>query len=143
MILRELKPPGYFDQHEVGPWAAFLPSQTSQTSLQGCISQPAHAALAGRLANALNGKLFPAAPEKVIDAIGNHDAGWAGMDLHALEEASDSTPLSFVSISSKIAVQAWRKSISHAIRQSALSGYESFAAFWDSATYFLFTFARS
>jgi hypothetical protein len=33
-----------------GAWAVFVPSQTVRISLQGCISQPAHAALAGRLA---------------------------------------------------------------------------------------------
>ena len=29
-----------------GAWAVFVPSQTVRISLQGCISQPAHAALA-------------------------------------------------------------------------------------------------
>jgi hypothetical protein len=79
--------------------------------------------LAGRLANALNGKLFQAVPEEIIGAIGSHDAGWAETDIPALEEAALSCPISFVSTPSAVAVQAWRRSISYAMERSPLSAY--------------------
>jgi hypothetical protein len=106
-----------------GAWAAFVPSQIEHISLQGCISQPAHAALAGRLAAALNGKIFEAVQQEILDAIANHDAGWSEEDLAALEQAEHNPPVSFISMPAVIAVQAWRRSIEYAASRSPLSGY--------------------
>jgi hypothetical protein len=86
--------------------AAFLPSHTGRISLQGCICQPAHAALAGRLAAALDGKSFEALQEEILDTITNHDAGWSEEDLAALEQAEHNPPMSFISMPDVIAVQA-------------------------------------
>ena len=123
MILRTIKQRRYPNKPEGGAWAAFLQSQAANGSIVGCISQPAHAALAGRLAVVLNGRLFDKAPEEIIGSIGSHDAGWSEVDITALEEAEYSQPVSFVSISPKIAVRAWRQSIAEAERESPLSAY--------------------
>lgn len=123
MILRTIKPPTYPSKPEGGAWAAFLQSQAADASILGCISQPAHAALAGRLAVVLNGRLFDTAPEHIIGSIGSHDAGWSEVDIAALEEAEYSQPVSFVSIPPAIAVRAWRRSIAEAESKSPLSAY--------------------
>ena len=103
-----------------GPWAKFVESQNIYDPVLGCISQPAHAALSGRLAAVLNGKLFSEVPEEVIAAIGNHDVGWAQFDLAALEDAERIFPLSFISMPPAISVSAWRRSIAEAQSRSPL-----------------------
>jgi hypothetical protein len=118
MILRTIKPPGHPSITEDGAWAAFALSQTTNASILGYISQPAHAALAGRLAICLNGQLFGEVPNEVIEIIRRHDRGWADIDLVALESAGEIPPMSFISTPSAIAVQAWRKSIAEAETRS-------------------------
>ena len=104
-------------------WAAFIPSQATDGSILGYISQPAHAALAGRLAIALNGQLFDEIPDEIVETIGRHDTGWSEVDLAALEDAEHTQPMSFVSTPSAIAVRAWRRSIAEAERKSPQSAY--------------------
>src|SRR3954447_14275187 len=58
-------------------WPAFARTQQHAHDFVGCISQPAHAALAARLATALDPGIFGALPPDVIDSIGCHDTGWA------------------------------------------------------------------
>jgi hypothetical protein len=121
MVLRTIEPAASPDSGKDGARAAFVPSHTGWISLQGCISQPAHAALAGRLAAALNGKIFEALQEEILDSIANHDAGWSEEDLAALEQAEHNPPMLFISM--PVAVQAWRRSIEYAASRSQLSGY--------------------
>jgi hypothetical protein len=83
MILRTALPSAYEANPPAELWAKFVESQSTGTPVLGYISQPAHAALSGRLAASLNGKLFSEVPEEVITAIGNHDPGWAELDLSA------------------------------------------------------------
>jgi hypothetical protein len=123
MILRAALPSEYEANPAAESWAEFVESQNASTSVLGYISQPAHAALSGRLAAALNGRLFGQVPEEVIAAIGNHDAGWAQSDLAALEDAERSLPLSFVSTPTAISVSAWRRSIAEAQSSSPLSTF--------------------
>jgi hypothetical protein len=123
MILRTIKPSGHPSRAEGGAWEAFVPSQATNASILGCISQPAHAALAGRLAICLNGHLFDEVPDEVIEIIGRHDRGWSDIDLVALESAEEIQPMSFISTAPAIAVQAWRRSIAEAETRSALSAY--------------------
>ena len=123
MILRTIKPSGSPSRSEDGAWAAFIPSQATDGSILGYISQPAHAALAGRLAIALNGQLFDEIPDEIVETIGRHDTGWSEVDLAALEDAEHTQPMSFVSTPSAIAVRAWRRSIAEAERKSPQSAY--------------------
>jgi hypothetical protein len=103
-------------------WPAFAKTQQRADTIAGCISQPAHAALAAQLATALNAGLFGALPPEVLDAIGRHDAGWAEPDLAALECIGEKQPQSFVAYPSEGAVQSWRKSIREAEARSPLAG---------------------
>jgi hypothetical protein len=108
-------------------WPAFAktqqvpPGNISET-FAGCISQPAHAALAAQLAQALKSEIIGPLPPEVIDAIGRHDAGWAGPDLAALEYIGEKQPQSFVAYPAEGAVDAWRKSIREAETRSPLAG---------------------
>ncbi len=103
-------------------WAAFASTQQRAHDFVGCISQPAHAALAARLASALVPAIFGALPAEVIDSIDRHDDGWAESDLAALERAGEREPQSFVAYPPQDAVAAWRRSIRHAEERSALAG---------------------
>jgi hypothetical protein len=123
MIRRAALPPAYEENSAAELWANFVESQSTSTPILGCISQPAHAALSGRLAASLNGKLFSEVPEEVIAAIGNHDVGWAQPDLAALEDAERIFPLSFISMPAAISVSAWRRSIAEAQCRSPLSTF--------------------
>ena len=123
MILRAALTPASQANPAAEPWAKFVESQNTYIPVLGYISQPAHAALSGRLAASLNGKLFSEVPEEVIAAIGNHDVGWAQPDLAALEDAEHRSPLSFISMPAAISVNAWRKSIAEAQCRSPLSTF--------------------
>jgi Protein of unknown function (DUF3891) len=103
-------------------WPAFAKTQQRAESVAGCISQPAHAALAAQLATALNPDTFGPLPPEVIDAIGRHDAGWAESDLAALECIGEKQPQSFLAYPPEGAVQSWRKSIREAETRSPLAG---------------------
>jgi hypothetical protein len=120
MILR-IDPTGTEPATGQGAWQAFANSQHAH-DFAGCISQPAHAALAGRLAAALNQDIFGTLAPDVIDTIGRHDAGWAEPDLAALECAEAKQPQSFVAHPAEGAVTAWRKSIREAEARSPLAG---------------------
>jgi hypothetical protein len=94
-------------------WQAFAkiqepPTLSTPGTLAGCITQPAHAALAARLAAALDPSVFGALPPEVIDAISRHDAGWAEPDLAALECVGEKQPHSFLAYPVEAAVDAWR-----------------------------------
>jgi hypothetical protein len=123
MVLRTIKPSGSLSKLENGAWTTFVPSQAVDASILGYISQPAHAALAGRLALALNGQFFGQVPEEIVETIGKHDTGWAEVDLGALEDVEHTPPISFIFTPSAIAVRAWRKSIADAETRSPLSAY--------------------
>jgi hypothetical protein len=123
MILRTALPSAYEGNPAAEPWAKFVEGQNTYIPVLGYISQPARAALSGRLAAALNGTLFSEVPEEVIAAIGNHDAGWAQPDLAALEDAERIFPLSFISTPAVISVSAWRRSIAEAQSRSPLSTF--------------------
>ena len=105
-----------------GAWQAFANSQQHVRDFVGCISQPAHAALAAQLASALDPRIFGTLPPDVIESIGRHDAGWAESDLAALERAGEREPQSFVACLPQGAIAAWRRSIRHAEERSALAG---------------------
>jgi hypothetical protein len=108
-------------------WQAFAKTQqppplSTPGTLAGCITQPAHAALAARLAAALDPGVFGTLPPEVIDAIGCHDAGWAEPDLAALECVGEKQPHSFLGYPAEDTVDAWRNSIREAEGRSALAG---------------------
>ncbi len=103
-------------------WHALAKTQQPGIHSIACITQPAHAALAARLAAALNPGIFGPLPPEVIDTIGRHDSGWAEFDLAALECATEEQPQSFVTYPSEASVHAWRESVREAEARSPLAG---------------------
>ena len=103
-------------------WKAFAEVQQSDRETVGYVSQPAHAALAGQLARALNDKLFGTLTPQVLDAISRHDAGWTRADLSALGDNGTTRPVSFLSVPAESAVPVWRQSIEQAQERFPLEG---------------------
>ena len=104
-----------------GAWEAFASTQHGRR-YEGCVSQPAHAALAGRLAAALEDPVFGKLPPGVIDTVRLHDSGWAVPDLTALECCIEAQPHSFLTYPPEKAVEAWRRSLREAEARSLLDG---------------------
>jgi hypothetical protein len=102
-------------------WEAFARTQRSRRR-EGWVSQPAHAALAGRLAAALEDAVFGGLPREVIDTVRLHDTGWAVPDLTALECCVEAEPHSFLNYSPDKAVEAWRRSVREAESRSLVDG---------------------
>jgi hypothetical protein len=107
---------------EQNAWIAFAKTQQAAHDFAGCISQPAHAALAGRLAESFSPDIFGPMTPEVIDSIARHDAGWAGPDLAALESAGEKQPQSFIACTPQAMVEIWRRSIREAEARSLLGG---------------------
>lgn len=105
-----------------GAWQAFEQLQLSGQPISGCVTQPAHAALSGRLAALLEEGLFGPLPSEVTEAIGRHDSGWAVADLASLESARQTSPQGFLHYPAEETVEAWRNSIVYAERRSMLGG---------------------
>lgn len=103
-------------------WEVFRATQESLAEAIGLVSQPAHAALAGRIAAALQATAFGELPAEVVEIIGRHDIGWAEADLAGLESADRVPPISFLAYPVPGAVDAWRRSIRAAERRSPLTG---------------------
>jgi hypothetical protein len=101
-------------------WNAFAESQKLLPRVSGYVSQPAHAALAGRLAVALVPEVFGQLPAEVVEAVAQHDVGWSIDDLLALDSAIEGEPVSFLEVSSRQATEAWRRSIRAAEERSPL-----------------------
>lgn len=108
------------EQTEADMWQDFVSTQHPANTFSACITQPAHAALAGEIAALLSDDAFEPLPMEVLQCIGAHDAGWAQEDLRALETSG--LPASFLDVSPEGAVKAWRESIRLAWQHSRLSG---------------------
>jgi Protein of unknown function (DUF3891) len=119
MILRARHPP-HPDPASSG-WEAFVKTQRTRR-YEGLISQPAHAALAGRLAAALEDAVFGTIPREVIDTVRLHDAGWAVPDLTALECCVEEQPRSFLNEPPEKAVDSWRRSVREAEDRGLVDG---------------------
>jgi Protein of unknown function (DUF3891) len=80
------------------------------------VPQPAHAVLAGQLADALT--CFGELPPEIKRAIQMHDTGWASSDAQQIQRlrsggshAAHATPVSFIAIPPAEAEEAWTASI--------------------------------
>jgi hypothetical protein len=102
-------------------WEAFARTQRARR-YEGFVSQPAHAALAGRLAAALEDAVFGTLPPEVIDTVRLHDTGWAAPDLTALECCIEVKPHSFLNYPAEKAVEAWRRSVREAEARALVDG---------------------
>ncbi|MCU1312274.1 MAG: hypothetical protein JWM54_31 [Acidobacteriaceae bacterium] len=105
----------------LGAWEAFEKTQGARR-YEGYVSQPAHAALAGRIAAALEDDVFGRLPREVIDTVRLHDAGWAVPDLTALECCVEVHPHSFLNCPAEKAVEAWTRSVREAEARALVDG---------------------
>lgn len=103
-------------------WECFARTQQWTSRAVGCVSQPGHAALAGRLAGALEPAVFGDLPKEVLDTVRLHDAGWAFPDLMALECANEAAVHSFLQYPADRSVHAWSESMREAEQRCPLSG---------------------
>jgi hypothetical protein len=101
-------------------WSGFADSQKLPAGVSGYVSQPAHGALAGRLAASLVPEVFGSLPAEVVEAVAQHDLGWSIADLDALESVASRAPVSFLDVAPEQATQAWRRSIRAAEERSPL-----------------------
>ena len=92
---------GTADMGRVTPgWYGFAESQRLRAKVSGYVSQPAHAALAGRLALALIPEIFGELPAEVAEAVGQHDIGWSIAATAALDSAAMGEPVSIPDVPS-------------------------------------------
>jgi hypothetical protein len=104
-----------------GPSSAWGRVEAAQRSARlPCllVPQPAHAVLAGEIADGLLPASFGALPPEIVRAIQMHDTGWAASDAQQIQrlrsggpQAGKAVPISFVAIPPGEAVEAWTTSI--------------------------------
>jgi Protein of unknown function (DUF3891) len=80
------------------------------------VPQPAHAVLAGEIANALLPTAFGELPRAIKQAIQMHDTGWASSDAQQIQrlrgpQANSLAPVSFVAIPPAEMIEAWTASV--------------------------------
>jgi Protein of unknown function (DUF3891) len=82
------------------------------------VPQPAHAVLAGAMADGLRPEIFGELPPEIKRAIQMHDTGWAASDAQQIQRlraegphAGKAAPVSFVAVPPAETVEAWTASI--------------------------------
>jgi hypothetical protein len=135
MILRPLEPPASSAPggKYLSAWRAVEPLQ--RTSYENCwmITQPSHAALAGKIAAALSGPNVPTLEPELVRAIALHDAGWGMRDAQAVmasRSVQQSPPRSFLQVNVQEFLSAWTQSIDIALSTSAAGAYMVSRHFW-------------
>jgi hypothetical protein len=94
------------------------------------VPQPAHAVLAGDLAEALSPESFGELPREIKQTILMHDTGWAALDAAQIvrlrstsAHADHALPVAFTSNSPQEMVEAWAASINSVERLSPAGGF--------------------
>jgi Protein of unknown function (DUF3891) len=103
---------------ELGAWQRVEETQTHLQMPCLLVPQPAHAVLAGDLAEALLPESFGELPSEISQSILMHDTGWAMIDAAQIQrlrsdpaQANRSIPVAFPSNSPHEMVEAWTASI--------------------------------
>jgi len=109
------------------PWERIQEAQLEPELPCLLVPQPAHAVLAGDLADALLTKPFGALPPEIKQAILMHDTGWAMADAAQIQHLRSNTaraaqPISFVANSPQESAEAWTTSINSVERLCAPAG---------------------
>jgi hypothetical protein len=109
------------------PWKRIEEAQQEPRLPCLLVPQPAHAVLAGDLADALLDKAFGPLPPEIKQAILMHDTGWAMTDAAQIQHLRSETaraakPVSFVANSPQESAEAWTASINSVERMSPAGG---------------------
>lgn len=112
----------------VSAWQAVEETQHAKAAQHWFIPQPAHAALAGDMAQKLRPDLFGAIDSTIARCIALHDAGWSAADAAAIQALRSSKtgtirPLSFLDVAPADAVKAWTASIETTEKFAPVGGY--------------------
>lgn len=84
---------GSLDTGEPRPgWTGFAESQKLRASVSAYVSQPAHGALAGRLAASILPAVFGPLSAEAVEAVAQHDIGWSIADLAVLDLVASREP---------------------------------------------------
>jgi hypothetical protein len=116
------------DAAPIPAWQAVEQKQKQRAGAWWLVAQPDHAALAADLAARLTFPGIPRPGAELIQAISAHDAGWAPLDLAALNRLSAShpgpkeKPASFLEMTPADFVPAWKVSIEEAERIAVVGG---------------------
>lgn len=110
------------------PWKQVEATQLNPNLPCLLVPQPAHAVLAGALAEALLPSAFGDLPREIKQAITEHDAGWAMIDAAQIQRLRSGTasaqraiPVSFIRNSPDEIAEAWTASVQNAERISPLA----------------------
>ena len=104
----------------VSAWEAIERKQREPADDWWLVAQPDHANIAGTIARNIASRLFPVLDEDPVQAIAQHDDGWASFD--GAPQSSNGRPLSFLDAPVAEFLEAWRGSITRAEQHSALGG---------------------
>lgn len=112
---------------EASPWKRIEKAQLEPRLPCLLVPQPAHAVLAGDLADALLDKTFGPLPPEIKQAILMHDTGWAMADAAQIQHLRSNgskaeQPVSFVANSPEESAEAWTASINSVERMSPAGG---------------------
>lgn len=109
------------------PWKRIEKAQLEPRLPCLLVPQPAHAVLAGDLADALLDKAFGPLPPEIKQAILMHDTGWAMTDAAQIQHlrsdaARAAKPVSFIANSPQESAEAWTASINSVERMCPSGG---------------------
>jgi Protein of unknown function (DUF3891) len=114
----------------VSAWDAVVHAQHLEADEYWLVPQPAHAALAGEIAEKLKPEFFGFIDATVARSIALHDAGWSSADAEVIAQLrapatkkSRKRPLSFLDAAPAEAIRAWTGSIETAEKFSPIGGY--------------------
>jgi hypothetical protein len=134
VILRPVDPaPPGSGEEWLSAWRAVEPLQRMPYESCWMITQPSHAALAGEIAAALDGKHIPKLEAEDVRAIALHDAGWGMPDAQAImssRSVQQNPPKSFLQVGVPEFLSAWKQSIEIAGSTSPAGGYMVSRHFW-------------
>jgi hypothetical protein len=100
----------------------FLEAEGQQTAPKAVILQAEHAKLAGEIARHLRKEVFGELPREVLEAIAEHDLGWAGSDQAQLDANARQPMRPFPRLLVEEIVPPWKESVRRAEASSALKG---------------------
>ena len=106
--------------HFVSAWEAIERKQREGAEDWWLVAQPDHATIAGTMASKIASPLFPGLDAEVLQAIAQHDDGWASFD--SAPQRLNGRPLSFLDAPVSEFLEAWRASITRAGQHSAIGG---------------------
>jgi len=117
------------DAAPVNVWHLLQRSQVQPLHECWLITQPAHAALSGEIAEALAPEAFGKIEPLIARAIAMHDYGWSGPDAAAIQSSragkpgKTAMPYSFIAITEQEAASIWTTSIEAAEKVSPTGGW--------------------